>query len=221
MNDGGYLSLTEAAHALGVSTRHARRLAQGGAITKVGLGLVDADSVNQYLTTRHPGNPRAWDTPTAWAAIALLSGETPRWTGGSQTSRLRARLRGLDSHDLAIRTRNRAQPRTYTAHRAALPHLREVVTASDPTLVGLTATMDDTIDGYIDTTDLVQATRTFGLREDSRGRITLRVTDFDHTAVKHLASTIVVAALDSTTSTDPRARSAGLRALDAALENYG
>ncbi|WP_460707029.1 type IV toxin-antitoxin system AbiEi family antitoxin domain-containing protein [Myceligenerans halotolerans] len=41
MAGGRFLSIEETANALGVSTRHARRLADSGAITRVARGLID------------------------------------------------------------------------------------------------------------------------------------------------------------------------------------
>lgn len=221
MNDSTSLSLAEAARSLGISTKHARRLAESGSLIKVDRGLVDAKSVQRYLATRHLGAASAWEGRTAWAAIALLEGHSPMWLGGTQTSRLHACLQSLeDPNALVAHTLNRAWPRTYTAPRASLPHLRHIVAASDLEILGLTAPPDGVVDGYVDTADLIHASRTLGLREDPDGWITLRVTDFMHTSVHYLAGTVVVAALDATASPDPRALGVGLRTLQGILRNY-
>ena len=42
------LTIEETANALGVSTRHARRLADSGALSRVARGLIDRTSVDRY-----------------------------------------------------------------------------------------------------------------------------------------------------------------------------
>lgn len=221
MGDDSFLTIAEAARALGTSTRHARRLAESGAITKVARGLVDADSVRRHVATRYPGTPRSWETRAAWAAIGLLAGHDPLWLGETQTSRLRARLRSLDdSSILAAKVRNRARVRKFTAPRARLPRIRDLITPADPTLLGLSALAAECIDGYIGTDDLTELSRNLGLREDPRGPITLRISDFNHHGVHYLAGTRGVAALDAAASADPRIQTVGLHALDAIRTNF-
>lgn len=221
MATGGFLTMEEAAHALGVSPRHARRLADSGAISKVARGLVEQVSVDRYLVAQRRGRTRAWAEHTAWGAVATLAGHDADWLGGTQASRLRQTLRHIkDVDDLLSRLRDRAKVRSFAAHRAALPRLRALVAASNQGLLGLGDTADDRVDGYLAAADLDDVVRTLGLQADPGGFVTLRVTGFDFVTVRDLAGTSVVAAADAATSLDPRVRGVGRRALIERLDAY-
>lgn len=216
-----FLTIGEAASSLGVSTRHARRLADSGAISRVARGLVDRGSVDRYLCSRRSGRTRAWSEHTAWGAVAILAGRDVDWLGATQVSRLRHNLRQIiDVDDLLTRMRDRAQVRSFDAHRAALPRLRELVTTSSLRRLGITDADEGSIDGYLAESDLDSAVRSLGLRPGAGGAVVLRVTGFDFDRVRELTNTQVVAALDAATSTDPRLRGVGRRALDDLLDAY-
>ncbi|GAB09027.1 hypothetical protein GOARA_026_00570 [Gordonia araii NBRC 100433] len=220
MNREDFLTIEETAHNLGVSTRHARRLADSGAINRVARGLVDRASVDRYLQSQRQGRTRSWAEHTAWGAAAILAGREADWLGATQVSRLRQALRSINEVDeLLTRMRDRALSHTFDAHRAALPRLRELVTTSSTEPLGITGTLGD-VDGYIAAGQLNDIVRALGLRPSSSGAVTLRVTDFDFTRVRNLVETPVVAALDIATSTDPRLRGVGHRALGELLEAY-
>jgi hypothetical protein len=219
-----FLTIEETASTLGVSTRHARRLADSGAVSRVARGLIDRASVDRYLQSQRQGRTRAWAEHTAWGAVALLTGREADWLGATQAGRLRQNLRqiagaqGVD--DLLTRMRDRTQVRTYEAHRAALPRLREVVAVASTRALGITDAADENVDGYLAADDLDDVVRTLGLRTDASGGVTLRVTGFDFERVRELVDTSVVAALDAATSTDPRLRGVGRRVLAESLEAY-
>lgn len=87
--------------------------------------------------------------------------------------------------------------------------------------LGIVDSGEGRIDGYIAAQELDGAIRTLGLRAESSGDITLRVTEFDFDQVGKLVSTsAVVAALDAATALDPRIRGVGQRALAETLEAY-
>lgn len=216
-----FLTIEGAAHALGVSTRHARRLADDGSITKFARGLVDRSSVDRYLMSQRQGRTRAWAQHTAWGAIALLAGEDTTWLGETQRSRLRGALRGLDdASELLTRCRDRARVETFAAHRAALPRLRDTLAVTNLAQLGLVGGADDHLDGYIAADELNDTVRSLGLQTDSDGTVVLRVTAFDFETVRQLAATKVVAALDAATSLDPRVRGVGRRALEEIVGSY-
>ncbi len=221
MTSREFLTIEETASTLEVSTRHVRRLADTGAIDRVARGLVDRGSVDRYLQSQRMGRTRTWAEHTAWGAVAMLAGQDAPWLGATQTSRLRQSLRDLTEVDeLLTRTRDRAQVRIFEAHRAALPRLRDVVALSNTQALGLTDAADASIDGYLATSDLDRISRDLSLRADPTGPVTLRVTCFDFEQVRTLVNTSVVAALDAATSTDPRLRGVGRRALAESLEAY-
>lgn len=218
---GEFLTIQETANTLGVSMRHARRLADSGAVTRIARGLVDRGSVDRYLASRRQGRTRAWADHTAWGAVALLSGQDAEWLGSVQASRLRLALRGItEVDDLLTRIRDRAQVHTYLAHRAALPRLREQIASTNLRLLGITDAVGGSVDGYLADADLDTAVRTLGLRADAGGSVVLRTTEFDFDRVRALAATSTVAALDAATSTDPRLRGIGRRVLGELLEAY-
>jgi len=219
---GDFLTLDETAATLQVSARHARRLADSGAITRVARGLIERGSVDRYLASHQQSRTRSWAEHTAWGAIALLAGAEMDWLGATQTSRLRGTLRQIhDPAELLTRLRERADVQHYAAHKSALPHLREVVVQADVARLGLVdLTSDERIDGYIAPTEVTKVVRSLGLRRGD-GNVTLRATGFDFTRVQDLVTgTGLVSALDAAESVDPRTRGVGLRALGAVLESY-
>lgn len=221
MDRDDFLTIEAAAHVLGVSSRHVRRLVDRGSITKLARGLVDRDSVDRYLMSKHQGRTRAWADHTAWGAIALLAGEEASWLGETQRSRLRGALRRLDdASELLTRCRDRARVETFAAHRAALPRLGDALAVPDLTQLGLADNADGHLDGYIAADALDATAGSLGLRADSDGTVVLRVAAFDFTVVRRLAATKVVAALDAATSVDPRVRGVGLRALQEIVESH-
>lgn len=216
-----FLTIEETANTLGVSTRHARRLADTGAISRIARGLIDRGSVDRYLQSQRMGRTRAWAEHTAWGAVAMLDGQDADWLGATQSSRLRQNLRELtEVDDLLTRTRDRAHVRTFETHRAALPRLREIVAVANTRAVGLTDAIDTSVDGYVAASDLDKISRDLSLRADPAGTATLRVTGFDFEQVRTLVDTSVGAALDAATSTDPRIRGIGRRVLAESLEAY-
>lgn len=219
---GDFLTLDETAAELHVSTRHARRLADSGVLTKVARGLIDRDSVDRYLSSQRQGRTRAWAEHTAWGAIALLSGLDADWMGATQASRVRRTLRELsEPSDLLVRLRDRAEVRTFTAHHSAVPRLRALLAVPDLGRFGIVDARDSSIDGYIADLSVEAVVGELGLQDSGTGNVTLRVTAFDFDRVQTLvANGIVVAALDAATSIDPRIRGAGQRAVVDTLAEY-
>lgn len=216
-----FLTIEETANTLGVSTRHARRLADSGAVTRIARGLIDRGSVDRYLQSQRQGRTRAWAEHTAWGAAAILSGQDADWLGATQASRLRVTLREInDVDELITRMRDRARVHSFEAHRAALPRLRELIATTNLRLFGITDALDDSVDGYLAEVDLDNVVRTLGLRANAGGTVVLRTTGFDFDRVRDLVATRSVAALDAATSIDPRLRGVGRRELGEMLEAH-
>lgn len=216
-----FLTIAETANTLGVSTRHARRLADSQEVTRIARGLIDPNSVDRYLHSHRQGRTRAWAEHTAWGAIAMLAGFDAPWLGTTQASRLRSALREIDGVDeLLTRMRNRAHVHTFDAHRAALRRLRSLTAATNLRLLGISDPVDDRVDGYLAEADLDTAIRTFGLRASANGPVVLRTTGFDIITVRRLVGTSTVAALDAAISTDPRHRSIAHRTLEEIVGTY-
>ncbi|WEV78843.1 hypothetical protein O9K63_03340 [Janibacter cremeus] len=177
--------------------------------------------MDRYLHSQHRGRTRAWAEHTAWGAVALLAGRDADWLGATQRSRLRQSLRAIsDVDDLVPRMRDRARVCTFEAHRAALPRLRDLIVVSNTSSLGITEAIDGSVDGYLAAGDLDRVVVMLGLRADPGGAVTLRVTSFDFARARELVTTPVTAALDAATSTDPRMRGIGNRALHKLLKAY-
>src|SRR3712207_4033972 len=145
------LTSEQAADRIGVSIRHVQRLIAGGDLVAIGPDRVDADSVAQWMALRQGSRVRAWEQPTAWAAVALLEGQRAAWLGQAQRSRLRAILSAATSTELAARTRNRAEVHRFHGHPRALGHLaREVIPSGSTRGIGGLSAATDRLDGYVD-----------------------------------------------------------------------
>lgn len=173
------------------------------------------------LAVRGDSHERAWSEPTAWGAVALLSGADAEWMGERQRTRLKARLRGLSSGGLVERTRERAVVARYRAHSSAGQHLLAelVYPANVAGQLGLADANE--IDGYLAAADVAGVVSRHGLTRDDEGRVTLRGTTMDLDLVRDLMGCgVVLAALDLAESLDVRERRAGLDALDQALDAF-
>jgi hypothetical protein len=214
------LTTQQAADRIGVSIRHVQRLVAGGDLSAIGTDRVDAESVAQWMAQRRGSRFRAWEEPTAWAAVALLEGRSAPWLGQAQRSRLKTALANADPDELAARTRNRAVIRHFSVHRRALGPLAREVTSSGATdgIAGLTAA-SERVDGYVDGAALDRLVGRYRLRADPAGSVVLRVTDVQMDLVAALArgKRHVLAGLDLAGSTDTRERSAGRRLLERAI----
>ncbi|HSE10957.1 MAG TPA: helix-turn-helix domain-containing protein [Nocardioidaceae bacterium] len=216
-----FVSTREAARLLGVSVQQVNRIIEAGELTRVARGLVDRTSIERYRAARHGGRKRVWAQPTAWAAIALLSGEDISWLGQVQAWRLRSTLlETTNAGDLITRCRDRADVRTYRGHSSVLSHLRGEIVSPAAALIGL-ADSASSVDGYVSTEAGATLASRYALKEDDTGTITLRATDFDIYIVTRLArASSVLAALDAATSLDPRSRGVGERVLGEALARF-
>jgi len=215
------VTVSEAARHLGVSTRQVNNLVRSGAIKQPARGVIDDISLERVKALQPNGHGRAWEGPTAWAAVELLNGGDAQWLGPTQRSRLRSRLRSLSAEQLVGRARNRAVATTYRAHPSALASLRDrIVIASTPDdgfgLAGTSA-----VGGYIAAGSLDATVHHFGLIPDESGTVTLRATSMPIDAVSSIASSgFTLDALDLATSLDTRERAAGLAALTRVLETF-
>ncbi|MFD6446472.1 helix-turn-helix domain-containing protein [Promicromonospora sp. NPDC060204] len=213
------LTVGEAAERLGISPRQVQHLVAQGHLRQIARGVVDETSVDRVVAVRGTGHGRAWAEPTAWGAVAILSGSQAEWMGASQRSRLRTRLRGLSSTQLVERARNRAVAFSYAGHPASLPRLRGEIVDTSPASAALGLAATATVDGYVTVGELDAVVHRHGLVRDDDGQVTLRATSMDLAVVRALAETAVtLAALDLAGSLDSRGRHAGLAALDRALE---
>jgi hypothetical protein len=212
------LDVQGAAQLLGVSVRQVQHLVAEGELTGVARGVIDSSSVDRFLAVRGRARSRPWATPTAWGAIAILSGVDATWMGTTQRSRLRARLRTMTAESLLAQTRGRARPLRFAGHPSAAERIREQIvdTRDASTTLGLAQSTD--VDGYVATEGIDDLARRFALLPDEAGRFTLRSTTFPLKEIRRLSSAdVVLAALGLAESLDTRERRAGLDALTHSL----
>lgn len=97
-----FMSTVEAAAELGISDRQVRRAVEGGHIQAehvAGRLALYEKQVYAYKRARRRG--RNWSGETRLAALDMLNGIKTEHIAGSQKSRLKARLRGMDAAALA------------------------------------------------------------------------------------------------------------------------
>src|SRR3712207_1110631 len=172
------MTTQQAADRIGVSIRHVQRLVAEGDLAAIGTDRLDADSVAHWMAQRQGSRSRAWEEPTAWAAVALLEGHPAPWLGQAQRSRLRAALSAGTGAELAARTRNRADVRRFHAHPRALGHVARALIPSGATRgVGGLSPAADRIDGYVDRSTASRLVTRYRLEDDPAGSVVLRETD--------------------------------------------
>jgi hypothetical protein len=212
------MTTAAAAECLEVSERQVARLARGGdlMVTRV-VGralLLDAASVQRWAQRdRHNGRP--WTAATAWAALALLSGENVVWLSAPALSRLRHRLRVVDADGLIWATRRRATVRRMRGWSRDAGLLRTGVSALyDPAVSALFGLLpvEGGVDGYVRACDVADVVTTLGLFDDVEGKVTVRVVPDDAGyGVDHPFTAAI--AVDLAEALDARESAAGRRVL--------
>ena len=213
------------AELLGISARQIARLARAGELTVArtvgGALLLDGASVHRLAKqSRRYGRP--WTSATAWAALALLSGERVSWLDSSAMTRLRHRLRASSASELCWMTRRRAA--VYRMHgwgkdtgllSSGASALRDPVMSE---LFHLTA-VDRGSDGYVRARNFVDVVATLGLFDDADGDMTVRVVPDD---AGYAVDRVLIAAVavDLAGSLDSRESAAGTRVLEGLLDAF-
>lgn len=220
------MTTAAAARRLGVSTRQVQRLASEGLLTRAAGNVVTSESVARALAQRNASArlTRAWSEPTAWAALAVLSGrdDLARGIGATQLSRLRTRLRRATPESLASSLRDRADVRRLEAHSSAVERAFALVIKAgiDSHGSGLTPRQSALADGYLTTEAADAVESALALRRAiGAANVVLRVTGFPHIADVAAAGDTLAGA-DLAESVDVRERAEGLRILERALERY-
>ena len=217
----GLLGVADAAERLGVSVRQIQNLVESRDLVHVARGIVDDTSVERFLAVRGESRRRAWSEPTAWGAVAILSGTDAEWMGQRQRSRLRARLRELSAVELVERTRQRAVVARYRAHSSAGRYLLAELVYPEDAAAALGLADTTAIDGYVAADDVADVVLRHGMTRDESGRVTPRASTVDLSLIRDLAGRgVVLAALDLAESLDVRERRAGLHALERVLDDF-
>ncbi|MBP2269164.1 excisionase family DNA binding protein [Pseudarthrobacter sp. PvP004] len=221
------LSTAEVAERLGITQVSVRQLVQSGQLTVVGrVGrsiLLDRSSVER-LSAAGTRRGRAWTANTAWAALALLSGQNPTWISSSEKSRLKSRLRHLDAAAVCTLARHKDRTYRYRATRDALDRLSHYLIAS-----GATAMRDESTaetfgmtggsgiaEGYVMAGDAKALADSFGLVEDPSGNAIIHEVELEEPFAEGRAPVAAIA-VDLMGSLAIRERSAGQRVIEELL----
>lgn len=219
------MTAADAAEHLQVSQRQVRRLAAKGVLaTSRVVGrtlLLDAASVHR-LAARMRHNGRPWTAATAWAALALLSGQNAPWMDAATKSRLRHRLRGARATEVAWLARGRARVHQMQGWGRVDGLVPTGVTAlREPQVAALfdLSPAERGADGYVAACHFEKVVATLGLFDDIDGDVTVRVVpdDAGYAVDRQLIAAIAV---DLSESLDTREAAAGERVLDELLEKF-
>ncbi|ASN21746.1 helix-turn-helix domain-containing protein [Arthrobacter sp. YN] len=221
------LSTAEAADRLGITQVSVRQLVESGRLTVVGrVGrsiLLDRASLER-LSAVGTRRGRAWTAKTAWAALALLSGQNPTWISSSEKSRLKSRLRQLDAAAVCTLARHKDRISRYRATRDALDRLSHYLIAS-----GATAMRDESTaetfgltggsgiaEGYVMAGDAKALADSLGLVEDPSGSAIIHEVELEEPFAEGRAPVAAIA-VDLMGSLATRERSAGQRVIEELL----
>ena len=220
------MTTAEAGDLLRVSRHQVAALARTGELEIVGrVGnsiILDAASVHRVAQQEHRRG-RPWGAPTAWAAVDLLNGRDAPWVGGSQRSRLRSALRGLEPKHLVSMARRRASDRRFRGSRSFLPGIQEALVPSgiaDIARLEVDVNLSEDhgrVEGYTDPDGVADIVESFLLFPDPGGNVLIHEAAFSKGLSRGPSTALT--ALDLASSLDVRERSVGLRVLDRLLSS--
>lgn len=217
------VTIAEAAAELGVDVRTVREHVLSGRLQvarQVGRTQLLEHAGVRALGRAAGGRGRRWAAGTAWAALELLDTGTTSRLVGSERSRLRARLRGLEVAQLAHLAAGRGRLRRFTQLRGDREQLRSGVLVSGVSVLevdelaevfDLSAGGSRVTMGYVH--DLAGFALRRGLVESAEGEVFLRGLAEGESVYLGLATY----ALDLYELGDARESSAGARYLSARL----
>jgi excisionase family DNA binding protein len=221
------LTVAEAADRLGRSKMSIHRLLGSGQLTSAGTAgrtiLIDRSSVER-LAAGGTRRGRAWTAKTAWAALALLSGQNPTWISSSEKSRLKSRLRELDADAVCILARNKDKTIRVRVSPDGLAALNDHLIAS-----GAAAMRDQRTaatfgmsggsgiaEGYVMAGDAQALADAFGMVQDPEGNAIIHEVDLAEPFAEGRAPVAAIA-VDLMGSLSTRERSAGHRIISGLL----
>ena len=221
------MTVAEVADRLGITRASIHDLLRSGQLNSSGhagrMLLVDRSSVER-LAAAGTRRGRAWTARTAWAALALLSGQNPTWISSSEKSRLKSRLRDLNADAVCILARNKDKTIRFRATPDGLAALTDHLIAS-----GASAMRDDATaetfgmsggggiaEGYVMAGDARALADAFGLVEDPDGNAIIHEVDLAEPFAEGRAPVAAIA-VDLMGSLATRERSAGQRVINELL----
>jgi hypothetical protein len=221
------LTVAEVVDKLGITRASVHDLLRSGQLTPIGQAgrtlLIDRFSVER-LAASGTRRGRSWTAKTAWAALAILSGQNPTWITTSEKSRLKKRLRDLDADAVCILARNKDRTIRFRATADGLSALNDHLIAS-----GASAMQDESTaetfgmstgggitEGYVMSGDAQALANAFGLVEDPDGNAILHEVELSEPFIDGHAPVAAIA-VDLMGSLATRERSAGQRVINELL----
>ncbi|MCF3137702.1 MULTISPECIES: helix-turn-helix domain-containing protein [unclassified Paenarthrobacter] len=221
------ITVAEVGDRLGITRASVHDLIDSGRLTASGRAgrvlLIDRSSVER-LTHAGTRRGRAWAAKTAWAALAMLSGQNPTWISASEKSRLKSRLRELDADAVRVLARKKDKTHRYRATPDGLAALNDYLIPS-----GASATREESIaetfgmaggsgtaEGYVMIGDVAALADAFGLVEDPDGNAIIREVEL-HEPFADGRAPMAAIAVDLMDSLATRERSAGQRVINELL----
>jgi excisionase family DNA binding protein len=223
------LTVAEAAERLGRSKMSIHRLIDSGQLMPAGTAgktiLIEPSSVERLaITGTRRGRP--WTAKTAWAALALLSGQDPNWVSASEKSRLKSRLRTLDANAVCSLARHKDHTIRYRATREAVDRLNDHLIASGASAMRDKSTAETfglsggsgIAEGYVMSGDAQSLANAFGLVEDADGNAIIHEVGLEEPFTEGRVPVAAIA-VDLMGSLATRERTAGQRVIDKLLHD--
>ncbi|UVJ39413.1 helix-turn-helix domain-containing protein [Arthrobacter sp. CJ23] len=221
------LTVAEVVEKLGITRASVHDLLRSGQLTAVGQAgrtlLIDRSSVER-LAAAGTRRGRAWTAKTAWAALALLSGQNPTWISSSEKSRLKSRLRELDANAVCVLARNKDKTIRFRATPDGLTALTDHLIASGASAMRDEETADTfgmsggsgIAEGYVMAGDARALAEAFGLVEDPDGNAIIHEVEIADAFTEGRVPVAAIA-VDLMGSLAARERSAGQRVINELL----
>lgn len=220
-----------AAQRLGRSPHEVRRLVRAGQVCaqrRAGRWFVPVSEVRRLQRLPQPVG-RPFSPGTAWALLAMLSGEEPGALSAPRRSQLRRHLREGETDDVAARLGRRASRRLMYAHPSMLEALvadpRVVLTGlavAEDAGARLVAADSADVEGYVAESDVAGLCSAFGIVDAEKvANVVVLVVD-DPVQLPHRSGMAAapVVGLDLWEFGDARASEEGRRLFAEALEAF-
>jgi excisionase family DNA binding protein len=220
-----WVTTEEAAEELEATRSMVHKLLNNGSLLVAGRAgrsiLIDSASVQRYKN-RRPMRGRSWNAATAWAALKIIEGGTPRWIDATSRYRLKQRLKIMDTAELAAAVGTKDQVKRYRIAPAGIPRAADYflptgTTALNDSVVadrfGLAAGRTDVLEGYLDTVRAPMIVDGLSLVEDPAGNIIMHIVDGGY-AFEDPGTPNAAIAVDLMESLNSRERAAGKNMLE-------
>lgn len=227
MSSADAMTTREVSERLGITQVSVRQLINSRQLEVSGTAgrniLIDRASVER-LASAGTRQGRPWTARTAWAALALLSGQNPTWISSSEKSRLKSRLVSLDAASVARLSRAKDRTCRYRATPDALVALHDHLIASGASAMrdeDTAATFGMTggtglAEGYVMAGDAEALADAFGMVKDPAGNAIIHEVELAEPFSEGRAPVAAIA-VDLMASLATREKSAGRRIIDELL----